>query len=124
MKILISFLLILSLVGCSDDSGFDTGVGLRIVNQSSVDFDNVLVSSGGAGQNFGPLKSGRTSEYLNYESIYRYGYILIDAGDKQYVLQPIDYVGEKKYEKGDFSYLVNINNPDDQWSVSLEFRED
>ena len=41
---------------------------------------------------------------------YRYAYVEASAGQDQFVLQPIDYTGEKLLESGRYSYALDLVN--------------
>ena len=94
-------------VGCSDrDDNLDM-VHIRIKNESSINYD--LVQVGGdemLHENIGP---DEYSGYLEYEMAYEYAYISITAGDENYVLQPIDFVGETPLENGFYTYALSIS---------------
>ena len=110
------FFLIPLLLSCDDDN-----VRLRLENDSTIDFNAVFVAASGPEVAFGPLVSGEVSDYEVFDVLYRYAYVRIVVNDIEYVLQPIDYVGESPLTSGDYTYRLNIADPDDPWSVTLEF---
>ena len=106
-------------VGCSDrDDNLDM-VHIRIKNESSINYDLVQVGGGEMlHENIGP---NEYSGYLAYEMAYEYAYISITAGDGNYVLQPIDFVGETPLENGFYTYGLSITEAGD---VILNFSID
>jgi hypothetical protein len=86
-----------------------------------MDFDAVFVATTGPEKAYGPLASGKSSDYMVFEGLYRYAYIRVEVDDMEYILQPIDYVGETPLSSGDYTYRLDISNPSDPWSLTLEF---
>ncbi len=96
-------------LGCTkDDSG---GRNIRISNNSNINFDSVQV--GAAAYIHTDVSPGDFSEYLEYETAYRYDFIEIKSGSESYILQPIDFVGETPLEKGFYTYVLNITDHGD-----------
>ena len=124
-RLLYLSLLILLFTGCNDDDvTLDSGARLRIQNVSDFNFDNIVVAPGGPEYDFGSLDRGETSGYVEFDGIYRYGYVRITIDGIETVLQPIDYVGETLYKRGKYTYLIDVEDPSQPFGVSLEFRED
>ena len=95
----IFLLLALSLVAC------ETGPTMvRIHNISTHDYQELEVGL----ESYGTLGAGQTTEYRDFGTAYRYNYVrlLIDA--QEYIIQPIDYVGEVPLGEGDFTYEVDV----------------
>ena len=94
-------------INCTDRDDDLTQVNIRIQNRSSLSFDQVQV--GGAEQlhmNIGP---DEFSQYLVYETAYRYAFIQITSGAETYTLQPIDFVGETALPIGLYTYELDIS---------------
>lgn len=87
----------------------DDGIYLRVLNSSSLPFRTVYISFPGAEALFENLEPGNISAYRKLDTAYRYGYIRVETGDKEYVLQPFDYVGEKPLGNGQYSYELDIS---------------
>ena len=86
-------------------------VEISIQNDSSVDFDSVVVAFPSQRENFGPVAAGAESSYRTVEMAYRYAYVEAHhAGAEPYVLQPIDYTGEELLADGRYSYALDIQN--------------
>jgi hypothetical protein len=107
-----------------EDAGPTEGINLRIQNRSVYTFDEVYVVTRGDGQTYDKLLPGGTSSYKGFDVLYRYAFIRIKSGNKEYILQPIDYFGETPLPEGNYTYVLGIDDPDDTYGVSLEFRED
>ena len=48
--------------------------------------------------------------YRSFDTAYNYAYIQIFIDDKEFKLQPIDYVGEQPLGIGNFTYLLDISD--------------
>ncbi len=77
---------------------------VRVENASELDFDKFEVRFLGQIEEFGPLEAGQTSSYRKIEKTYRYAYTLVISGSRRFVLQPIDFVGEKLVAPGSYTY--------------------
>ncbi|MDX1328442.1 MAG: hypothetical protein R3299_12120 [Arenibacter sp.] len=104
----LSFLLfsIILMIGCTERDDEHSGVHIRIKNESSVHFDEVVV--GGNDKIHENIPAGTFSKYLEYNTAYRYAYINILVGDENYILQPIDFVGETPLTNGFYTYGLSI----------------
>ncbi|MEK6151653.1 hypothetical protein WIW50_00245 [Flavobacteriaceae bacterium 3-367] len=114
---LVTFVVLFSL-GCSDrdDDLNANAVNLRIQNKSSLRFDEVQV--GGVDKVHSQVPPGAFTAYLEYETVYRYSYIRIEADGQTYVLQPIDFVGETPLSKGFYTYELDLEQ---SGGISLNF---
>ncbi len=116
---------LLCAASCDEDNGEEPGkLRLRISNNSSIAFDEIYVNSNGGEHEFGSLAPHRISEYAEFQYIHRYAYIRVEAGDKTYVVQPIDYFGETKYYFGSYTYILDVADPESTYGLTLEFRKD
>jgi len=123
--ILTASVFLLIMFSCSsDDAGPLNAVQLRIHNQSSHVFEEIYVGSSGDSQTYGPLMPGLVSEYKSFDLLYRYAYIRITTNSKEYILQPIDFVGETPLPAGRYTYALGIDDADYTYSVSLELQKD
>ena len=100
------------------------GVNLRIQNSSGLIFDDIYVGSSGEAQTYDLLLPGQTSDYKPFNILYTYSYMEIAVGEREYVLQPIDYFGETPLPEGNYTYVISVTDPDSKFGISLEFRED
>ncbi len=104
-------------VACTDNDD-DVGASIRIKNTSAINFDKVQV--GDAQSLHANVAPNEYSEYLQYGTAYEYAYIKIESGSETYVLQPIDFVGEKPLTSGFYTYELNVT----EGNVLLVFKTD
>jgi len=102
--------------GCNDQNDELNGVQIRVKNTSSITYDTIQV--GGDEMVHTNIAAGNYSEYLIYESAYRYAFINIISADESYVLQPIDFVGETPLPLGFYTYEIGL---DAEGNVTLNF---
>lgn len=113
-------------IACACEEGSTSGsegkTQLRIKNASAYTMQDVIVNQ----TNYGSLSPGKSSSYVEAEYVYRYAYIKMKVAGKEYILQPIDYVGETKYENGDFTYALTLGdlNGNPSAVISINFKED
>ena len=116
-KLLASVLLASSLmISCTDQDDDLDSVNVRIKNNSSFVFDEVIV--GAAMEPHLNIAPGSFSNYFVYEEAYRYAYIEITSGEETFVLQPIDFVGETPLPIGFYTYELDVTATGE---VLLEF---
>ena len=113
------FTVLLFVIGCTDRDDKLTAINIRVKNASSISFDKIQV--GGDEFVHTDISSGSFSDYLEYETAYRYAYIAIHSGTESYVLQPIDFVGETPLGIGFYTYVLDVS---EDGEVSLNFVQD
>jgi len=111
MKQLIILLFTVFMVWSCSEEEHPTGVLIRVENSSSVDFEDILISSGASQVEFGKVAGGSKSDYKFFESAYRYGYVKLNADGKELLIQPFDYVGETPLSPGYYTYQLGLENP-------------
>ncbi len=108
LKLILLTLSMLSVFSCSnnDDLINETNqVKIRLANISEVRFENVTYND----VNFGSLEPGEKTEYKTFENQYSYGKVDITINDKQFGWIPIDFVGEKLLENGNYTFEYNFD---------------
>jgi len=85
-------------------------VSIRVKNASQFDFERVSVRFPGTDEptDFGPIPSGGLSEFTRVTVAYRYAPIRVAAAGREWVFQPIDYVGEQPLEAGRYTYVLGV----------------
>lgn len=114
------------LFSCSKDrEGPGEGVGIRIENLSAYTFNEVLVETGGGGeQQYLSIPPGGVTDYKNFGYTYRYAFIRTVIGQDTLTLQPVDYVGEQQITDGRFTFRIDIVGETSPLYMVFEFRED
>jgi len=102
--------------GCTDKDDELNGIQIRVKNVSSLNYDTIQV--GGDEMTHDNVAPDTYSDYLIYESAYRYAYIAIKSGEENFVLQPIDFIGETELPLGFYTYEIGL---DAEGNVTLKF---
>jgi len=92
---------------CSEDL---TKANIRIKNNSHYDFCNVVVDPYSGKINCGKINQGAETCYRAVSEAYRYGFVQLYINDKEFVIQPIDYVGEVPLVAGKYTYLLDVTD--------------
>lgn len=111
-----------SIIACSEpdkESGKHTKVKIRLTNTGDFDYSDVYVSTSGGEFNYGNINSNESTDYHEFEWAYSYAYIQLKINDKMYKIQPIDYVGEKKLENGNYTYEIGAKPEDSEYRLTL-----
>jgi hypothetical protein len=85
-------------------------VELRFENASQQTFDLLHVAFGRVAE-FEGLRPGELTEYQEFNDSYGYGYVRAVIGTEEYVIEPIDYVGERKLASGKYTFAFRIDGP-------------
>ena len=124
-KLLILTIVISQLISSCSKSKDEKGpLLIRIDNQTGYKIEEVLVSSGNGQQTFGTINKGEKSEYKNFVSAYRYGYVRLKINSVEYVQQPIDYVGETQLEPGKHTYKLELVDNNSGFSLRSSYQKD
>ncbi|MDH3648617.1 MAG: hypothetical protein OEQ53_02985 [Saprospiraceae bacterium] len=115
------YLLVLNffLSGCSKD-----GLWIRVENDSNLMFHQVRVSPDVSETMFGDLNSGEISIYKPFKIAYRYAQIKVIIEGEEFLLQPIDYVGETPLEEGNYTYIIGVADLNSLYGLTLDLRKD
>ncbi len=118
-KILVLLLAVTLTISCSDRDDDVEEVNIRVRNVSDLNFDRVQV--GEAEMVHENVEPDSFTDYLQYETAYRYAFIEIQSGAETFVLQPIDFVGETPLPIGLYTYELDVT---EEGEVLLNFRVD
>jgi heat shock protein HslJ len=91
---------------------------IRIHNNSDQNFDSVEVQFPTQSEQYGSLAADSSSDYHAISEAYRYAYVKVTIGGEEFVLQPIDYVGESLLDPGEYTYVLDLKR-----DLSLELVE-
>jgi hypothetical protein len=111
MHRLVTILFILLPVSCSSAMTAGDPVQIRVANESAVRFDRVVVTFPGQMEDYGAVNAGAMSGYRAVGEAYRYAHIEVMIGQRELVMQPIDYVGESLLTSGRYTYVLDIADP-------------
>jgi len=109
------FILLLLLTACQSDDdatpNADAGSGdvkIRIENSTSYDFKSVNVIPIDEEHQYGDLDAGAISEYYGFEKAYRYGYVKLEIEGREFIAQPIDFIGETLLDDGEYTWEISV----------------
>lgn len=77
---------------------------IRIHNVSPYEYQALEVGD----EFYGTLAPDAYTEYREYPIAYRYNYVRLTIAGDEFVLQPIDYVGETPLGPGQFTYEIDV----------------
>ena len=86
----------------------DHTIQLRVKNTSPYTYESVLVNTNGGENTYGTIAPGIASDYKVFDFAYSYAYISLKIDSVDYIMQPIDYVGEQKLKSGKYTYEVSV----------------
>ncbi len=81
---------------------------IRIHNASEYDFLRVEVNTYDEPKNYGTIKSDEKARYKTFEVAYRYAYVRLFVDENEFIIQPIDFVGETPLGSGKFTYVLEV----------------
>lgn len=104
----------ISITACSrepnmTDPNIDpNATNIRLHNASEFDFKNVEVNTSVNTVMFGDIKNGAKTDYQQFEIAYRYAFIRLFIDGAEFIIQPVDYVGETPLGPGVFTYVLDV----------------
>ena len=105
-RVFLYLTLVFFLASCNNEQT----VQLRVKNASGYTYDSVLVNTSGGENTYGTIAPGTTSDYKAFDFAYHYGFIKLQINSEVFILQPIDYVGERKLKSGKYTYEVSVSD--------------
>ncbi|QHT71276.1 hypothetical protein GXP67_33795 [Rhodocytophaga rosea] len=111
------------LLSCQREDVVPGQLLLRIKNATSYQFDEVYVNTSNGENLYGILKASSTSDYKEFEAAYRYAYIKLKIQGEEFVIQPIDYVGEELLTEGKYTYVLSMYDYENKL-LQLEFKKE
>ena len=135
LKCLVTVFMSISLISCSSDdlpnctehevtdcNEVADKANLRIKNTSQYDYCNVLVILENQTVNYGNILSGNATCLVAFDLLYTYAYVQLFIDGNEFVIQPIDFVGEVPLPEGNYTYKINVpDSSGNMYSVELEF---
>jgi len=82
---------------------------VRVANDSNVEMRDVVVRFPSQTEKYGTVAANSETDYRQVRRAYRYGYVKAVVDDKEAVIQPKDYVGEKLLEPGKYTYVLSYD---------------
>lgn len=73
---------------------------------------------------FGDIAPRAYSEYHSVRKSYRYAYVRVQAGGREWVLQPVDYVGENLLGPGRYTWEIKPHDGPYPGFLDFDFLED
>lgn len=116
----ITIVILLAVVSCKEP---DPLSGLRVKNNSQYDFSSVSIKSPGGDVEYSALTSGAYSAYKEVDYTHSYAYVKVIIDGNEFIIQPIDYVGEPKYENCLCTFELDVTDYANR-VLSLEFKQD
>ena len=92
---------------------------IRVRNKSDVDFEQVTMRFMKEQISFSAVPKGQASAYRTVSEAYRYGYVEVVIAGESFVLQPIDYMGERPLGSGSFTYEITVDRQNRQVQLQL-----
>lgn len=101
----------LLLTSCASASTNGDPVQIRVANESDVRFDQVVVNFPNQEENYGAIDAGGVSTYRQVGEAYRYAHLQVRIGERDLVMQPMDFVGESLLTSGRYTYVLDVDDP-------------
>lgn len=114
MRLLITLFIAIILVGCKHRTVSiepeNTGTGplkFSLRNITNIPVHNITLGLYDTTLHIQELKPGAETDRVNLKASYHYGYVkFTDEQERVYTAMPIDFVGEKLYDKGFMTFII------------------
>jgi len=121
----IPFFLFFALAACTEDPASTDGVNVRVFNDSPFPLDEVKLQPGEAGTNlYLDIAPQAYSVYQPFPFTYRYAEITVYIAEDSLQIIPIDYVGEERYESGNYTFRLTVGGTGEPEELIFEFLQD
>lgn len=97
--------LLVALAGCEEGPSM-----IRVHNTSTYAYSELEVGP----YQIGDLAPDEYTEYLDFGTAYDYNYVRLTIDANEFVIQPVDYVGEEPLGEGFFTYELRVVSYDDR----------
>ncbi|WP_159467569.1 hypothetical protein [Dyadobacter sp. 3J3] len=94
-------------------------VQIRIRNASLLPFEDIEVNTSGGINKFGTVDDNQISDYKTFDFAYPYSFVKLNINGEPYIIQPIDYTGQRKLESGKYTYEIRLDPESNQIFMSL-----
>ncbi|MBW8242071.1 hypothetical protein K1F50_04615 [Muricauda oceani] len=104
-----------------DDNEF---LKFKLHNQSEFELKNITIGLPDTVLTYDYLGTRAQTEWTNVKSAFHYGFVrFFDVKDRKYFIQPIDYMGEKAFEKGELTYVIkNIDSINQAFELDFDYK--
>jgi hypothetical protein len=92
-------------------------VEIRVANESKIQMENVRVQFSSQTEEYGSIPPQGVTDYRAVTKAYRYARIEATVDGEQFLIQPIDFVGEKELKAGKYTYVLKLN---DNWTSKFD----
>lgn len=124
-RLIISGLVLGAFFGCNAVEGENTGIFIRLRNNSDLTFQQVTVITGNREGFFNKIEPRQNSDYLEFEHAFRYATVFLEIDGKPLQLIPNDYTGETPLKDGFYTYRVGLSSANlSDASLTFEFVRD
>lgn len=121
MKHLLSIIITMIIALPSCDKANDCFIAIE--NNSTYNIQSVFVDTSGGENDYGTIPAKEKSDYKQFDFTYKYAYIRAIIDSAEFVIQPIDYVGERKHRKGRYTFRLDVVDYATR-QLSMEFIEE
>ncbi|WP_141878111.1 hypothetical protein [Gramella sp. Hel_I_59] len=93
-------------------------------NSTNFDLKNVTIGLPDTVLTYEVVKKQSQTVWVNVPSAYHYGFVrFFDWKDRKYYIQPIDYVGETSYKKGEMKFVIkSIDTLNQNFELDFDYR--
>jgi hypothetical protein len=85
-------------------------VEIRVKNVSDRDFDRVRAHFPEGEVDYGPVPKAGVTTFRSTGRAYRFAGFSVKAGDRELLLQPLDYLGEQELPAGRYTFALDLDN--------------
>tara|TARA_R110002051_G_scaffold2323_2_gene12262 strand:- start:1 stop:417 length:417 start_codon:yes stop_codon:yes gene_type:complete len=129
---LLLLILAITLCSCKNDSKNQVETDIEntkikkelrfsLYNSTEFELNNITVGLPDTVLTYKRLEKNTQTEWTNVKSAYHYGFVrFYDIKNRKYYIQPIDYVGETPFEKGELKFIIKEIDSINQW-FELDF---
>ncbi|WP_127142265.1 hypothetical protein [Flagellimonas marinaquae] len=95
-------------------------------NTSEFDLKDITIGLPDTALTYNFLAKNTQTEWTHVKSAFHYGFVrFFDTKNRKYFIQPIDYMGEKAFEKGELTYVIkNIDSINQAFELDFDYMDE
>lgn len=98
----------------------------KLCNKSEFELSNITIGLPDTVLTYEFLRKQSQTEWTHVKSAFHYGFVrFFDIKGRKYFVQPIDYMGEKAFEKGELTYVIkNIDSINQAFELDFDYKDE
>ena len=106
------------------ENGTKKELRFSLENPTQFELKDITIGLPDTALTYKELAKKSQTEWTNVQSAYHYGFVrFFDSENRKYFVQPIDYVGETPFKKGELKFIIkSIDSTIQEFELCFEYK--